>query len=301
MAAGTYRDFLDALGQRESSGNYAAENVFHYIGKYQMGEAALIDIGVVNHDGSAFNNDYSGGFTGKFGLTSKADFLSDGPGQELAIRAYMDVQFGYLKSVGALPYAGQVLDGTLITVSSLLGMAHLVGFTRAAEFVKSGGDIDPADSFSTSASEYAALFSNYGTPFTVDHSLAEVIAGGSGGDVLRGRGGDDTLLGKGGSDRLLGGAGEDTFRFNTVSHIRGDRIGDFASGSDVIDLRRIDADRTADGNQAFGFIGDADFSAAGQLRFETNILLGDTNGDGTADFRLRLPGVDALQADDFLL
>jgi hypothetical protein len=301
MAAGTYRDFLDALGQRESSGNYAAENVFHYIGKYQMGEAALIDIGVVNHDGSAFNNDYSGGFTGKFGLTSKADFLSDGPGQELAIRAYMEVQFGYLKSAGALPYEGQVLDGMLITVSSLLGMAHLVGFTRAAEFVKSGGDIDPADGFSTSASEYASLFSNYGTPFTVDHSLAEVITGGSGDDVLRGRGGDDTLLGRGGTDRLFGGAGEDVFRFNAISHIRGDRIGDFDSGSDLIDLRHVDADRNAGGNQAFDFIGDLDFTTAGQLRFVDGVLSGDLNGDGLADFRLRLPGTDALQADDFLL
>jgi len=42
----TFIDFLNRLGARESGGkdgNYQAVNKDGYLGKYQMGEAALID------------------------------------------------------------------------------------------------------------------------------------------------------------------------------------------------------------------------------------------------------------------
>jgi Ca2+-binding RTX toxin-like protein len=329
MAKGTYADFLNVLGRRESgdaahpNGNYAAENTFHYIGKYQMGEAALVDIGVVNLDGNAFDNDYSGGFTGKFGLTSKADFLASPSGQEQAIRAYMAVQFGYLDFKGALVYADQVIDSIKITISSLLGMAHLVGFTRAADFVKSGGDNDPADAFGTKASEYAELLSDYLTPFAVDHRGNEAIAGGSGTDGLWGRDGNDALSGKAGSDWLYGGNGKDVlcagwgkdtlsggegadrFFWSRIGEIgngsTADRIADFASGQDRIDLSQIDSNTGIAGNQAFSFVGDAALNGAGQLHFANGVLSGDVNGDSTADFRLVLTAVDSLGADDFIL
>ena len=38
-------DFFEQLGFRESSGNYKAINSIGYLGKYQMGEYALIDVG----------------------------------------------------------------------------------------------------------------------------------------------------------------------------------------------------------------------------------------------------------------
>ena len=65
------------------------------------------------------------------------------------------------------------------------------------------------------------------------------------------------------------------------------------------------------GNQAFDFIGAAAFSAtgassAGQLRAyrsdaAANIwqVAGDTNGDGTADFMIRIDGLHALTSSDF--
>lgn len=124
MARGTYDEFLDALGQRESSGVYTVENSFHYLGKYQMGEAAFIDIGLVNADSTPFNNDYSGGFTGKYGITSKVDFLNSPAAQESAIRDYMVKQFSFLASV--LQYDGQTLNDVPITLSGMLGGAHLL-------------------------------------------------------------------------------------------------------------------------------------------------------------------------------
>ena len=45
------QDFYDVLGMRESSGIYTKENSkTHYIGKYQMGEEALIDAGYYVND-----------------------------------------------------------------------------------------------------------------------------------------------------------------------------------------------------------------------------------------------------------
>lgn len=98
----------------------------------------------------------------------------------------------------------------------------------------------------------------------------DVLWGGEGDDLLRGGVGDDVLIGGAGRDRLVGGPGADVFRFLDVSDSlrgRADRIVDFEPGVDVIDLSAIDADRdSANGNTAFVWIGDAAFSAPGQLR-----------------------------------
>jgi|GEM_PF-5580562 len=41
----SYDDFFENLGQHESSGDYHKVNGIRFMGKYQMGEAALIDLG----------------------------------------------------------------------------------------------------------------------------------------------------------------------------------------------------------------------------------------------------------------
>ena len=52
----SYDAFLDALGERESSGNYGAVNTLGFLGKYQFGEAALTDVGYYSADGTAAND-----------------------------------------------------------------------------------------------------------------------------------------------------------------------------------------------------------------------------------------------------
>ena len=84
----TYRDFLDALGERESSGDYTVVNSYGYLGKYQFGELALIDVGYYTADETSENDWQKGYWTGKNGIDSKADFLADGAAQEQAIRIY---------------------------------------------------------------------------------------------------------------------------------------------------------------------------------------------------------------------
>jgi hypothetical protein len=108
-------------------------------------------------------------------------------------------------------------------------------------------------------------------------------------------------LGAGG-DTLIGGGGADVFRFSSISDVQGDLVSDFQRGSNRIDLAGVDA--VTDGSDnAFNFIGGAAFShVAGQLRAYvasgSTYVEGDVNGDGAADFSLRLPDVFSLQSGD---
>ena len=123
--AGTYDQFFDALGQRESSDNYQAVNTLGFLGRYQMGELALEDVGYYTADGTANNDWQPAHFTGKDGVNSKADFLNSPAAQDHAIELYMEKQWSYMADLWK--YEGQTINGIKITVSGMLGGAHLVG------------------------------------------------------------------------------------------------------------------------------------------------------------------------------
>jgi Ca2+-binding RTX toxin-like protein len=118
----------------------------------------------------------------------------------------------------------------------------------------------------------------------------------AGNDTLLGGGGSDTMDGGQGTDSLVGGLGADIFLFRRAAEADGDVVADFSvSQGDRIDLRIIDADSLMAGDQAFAWIGGSSFSAvAGELRFATDTLEGDVNGDGLADFQISLTGVASL-------
>lgn len=141
---------------------------------------------------------------------------------------------------------------------------------------------------------------------------ADRMHGAAGNDTIYGEAGDDVLLGDAGTDQLFGGLGADIFEFTSVadsstSASTADRIRDFSQAQgDRIDLRQIDADGALGGNDAFSFIGTAAFgNVAGQLRAVVTsgntFIQGDVNGDGVADFVIRVDGVHTLTAADFLL
>ena len=117
------------------------------------------------------------------------------------------------------------------------------------------------------------------------------LVGGAGDDALQGGAGDDLLLGGAGGDSLTGGGGADTFRFAGGA---ADRITDFASGQDVIDLRALLPGR-------LDWIGSAGFSGDdGEVRRAGGALAVDLDGDGVADFEIRLGGAQVAE-DDLLL
>ncbi len=137
------------------------------------------------------------------------------------------------------------------------------------------------------------------------------LEGGDGDDRLNGGGGNDTLVGGTGTDVLDGGGGADRYVFGAGSLASGASASTIQSFSrtegDRIDLLGIDAVRGTAGDDAFRFIGAADFShAAGELRVSVSgtqwLVSGDTDGDGLADISLLVSGVNGpLAAQDFAL
>lgn len=135
-------------------------------------------------------------------------------------------------------------------------------------------------------------------------SGADRIIGNEVANQLSGNAGNDVLIGGGGADVLLGGAGADTFVFTAITDSTSsarDRIGDFATGVDRIDLSAIDANLGLAGDQAFALVsrfggraGEAVISNANGVA----TLSLDQNGDGVADFVLTVTGT--LASSDLL-
>ncbi|MGD9917020.1 MAG: calcium-binding protein [Paenirhodobacter sp.] len=151
------------------------------------------------------------------------------------------------------------------------------------------------------------LYGDAGADTVVDGNGDSRLLGGGGNDSLLGSWGEDTLIGGSGADVLRGGGDGDSFVFRRVSDSLStgrDRIADFVSGEDRIDLSQIDADIGAAGDGAFTFV-DHFSGDAGELRMRVvngnGFLEGDVDGDGGADFSIMLVGVTEIAAGDLIL
>lgn len=158
------------------------------------------------------------------------------------------------------------------------------------------------------------LIGGTGADLLVGNDGANLLDGGNGADQLFGSGGADVLTGGGGRDMFSGGDGGDVFRFATIKDFSGsavtnaDVILDFnAAQGDIIDLSGVDAiKQTASVNDAFTWIGSVAFTkVAGQLRYTVSngvgLVSGDVDGNGVADFAIRIDKAPPLTALDFVL
>ena len=110
---------------------------------------------------------------------------------------------------------------------------------------------------------------------------------------------------------MTGGAGADRFTWTAVSEFgpagQPDVITDFShTDGDRVALTMIDANTLLTGNQAFSFLGTNAFTHhAGQLDYAVVgsdvMVYGDVNGDGVADFQVKMLGVHSLASSDFIL
>lgn len=138
----------------------------------------------------------------------------------------------------------------------------------------------------------------------------DVLDGGDGDDVLTGGLGNDSLIGGLGADRMNGGKGADVFVYrsaedSTVKAPGRDRIDGFSVAEDRIDLSEIDAQPRTAAKDAFVFIGTADFTGHGQIRYEhvgkTTVVTMNLRGDLRPDMRIDLVGIHTLTEDNFLV
>lgn len=152
------------------------------------------------------------------------------------------------------------------------------------------------------------LFGGAGNDKLVGGYGDDSLMGGLGNDRLFGDNGNDTLTGGMGSDRIKGGYGRDVFLYNFTQESKPgakqrDIINDFHHEEhDKIDLSAIDANGGAAGDGSFKFIGSNAFSGTrGELHYVGNLLSGDVNGDGKADFEVSVGGTYTLLGGDFVL
>lgn len=240
-------------------------------------------------------------------------------------------------------YAGDATNDSLISIEGVNGSAFgdtLAGTTTADILRGFGGDDilrgrGGGDTLDGGAGRDLASYYDAGVAVTVDldagsSSLGdtlisiEKVNGSAYGDILTGAnwmsnelhgyGGNDVLTGQRGADVLEGGAGADRFVYlRTADSMAGgnwrDVIVDFAGDQgDRIDLSAIDADTTMAGNQAFRFIGSAEFDGApGALRVaafagtSSYLVSADVDGDGVADMEIQVYGIGAGLASYFIL
>ena len=154
LSKGNFRDMLEALGAFESGlppghpNQYKIINTLGFMGKYQFGEALLIDLGYyktpkpyIGGGNGVDKNYWRGTWTGKKGINSKEQFLNSPRVQEFAIREAFALN---LKRVNnALVNQGKSVNDYLgktktfndngvsktitITLSGILAGAHLRG------------------------------------------------------------------------------------------------------------------------------------------------------------------------------
>jgi len=139
--------YFAQIGKSESGGNYAAVNSIGYVGKYQFGYPALIDAGYVKRSvrsNAQLNNPNS--WTGKDGINSLDDWLSNNNVQESAMCEYTKRNYSTMCKIGAI-----TSDQSPEDVSGMLAVSHLLGPGGAKNFRNGAGG---SDAYGTSGATY---------------------------------------------------------------------------------------------------------------------------------------------------
>ncbi|MBS7701179.1 MULTISPECIES: hypothetical protein [unclassified Chelatococcus] len=208
MARGTLADFINELGLFHSMNRYDAVNSSNQLGRFALTEAFLMEIGMVGNDGEPFNNDYSGGWTGKHGINSKEAFLNSPPTQDMVIHDFLGRQLNNLRDLAH--YDGQIINGYEISLSGLLGAVSSIESREVRRFMELGGEYNPKWPDTPRISESISRFNGYDLPYKVDQNESYTFMGSDGPDAIRGYAGNDYFVAKGGDDTFDGGEDIDT-------------------------------------------------------------------------------------------
>lgn len=139
-----------------------------YIGFFQFGEAALIDLGYYKHwkDNSdkTEENDWTGSWIGHNGVNSLSDFLKSPAKQVQIIGEWIDLLCKRLRNRSFNEYYGKIINGIEITESGAIAGAHLVGDGGLGSFLGiSGfkGNYKEVDGNNVHISKYIEMFNHY--------------------------------------------------------------------------------------------------------------------------------------------
>lgn len=171
------KDFYQDLAMSESSNNSKVVNSKGYIGLYQMGEAALVDVEYYNEKypklgqekGAQYNNDWTSSWSGKNGIDSRDDFLNSSLVQNIAVREYHQKIWFYLRNYHF--YEDKEVGGILLTKSAMLAGGHLVGAPAVRKFIDSEGQVDKSDGNLVRCSTYMKKFSGYEVDYGIDELM----------------------------------------------------------------------------------------------------------------------------------
>lgn len=143
--------FKEALGFKESGGDYFTVNTFGYLGKYQFGKETLKMIGVYNLTHFLNNPE----------IQEKA-FLANAERNKWILRKDID------------KFVGKTINGIHITESGILAAAHLAGPGNVKKYLRSYGSDVFADAFGTTIQHYIKKFSGYDTSMVKPNRKAKV-------------------------------------------------------------------------------------------------------------------------------
>ena len=126
----------------ESSNNYNEVNDFGFLGKYQMGAAALVDTGHIKRSAYEQYGGAKGGnralldpnsWTGQGNVGSKEEFLQSPAAQEKAYETYTNRNANRLQAIGGIK-AGDSAE----VRAGMLSVAHLLGADGAGAWRQTG-------------------------------------------------------------------------------------------------------------------------------------------------------------------
>lgn len=148
----SYVGFKEALGFKESRGNYHIVNDYGYMGKYQFSRATLRMMGLKDTD----------------------NFLYNTRQQEAAFLAYTSLNKWVLRK-DIKRYTGRTVGGVKVTESGILAAAHLAGAGNVQKFLRSAGENGFEDANGTSIRYYLRAFSGYDTSHIVPNQKPRIM------------------------------------------------------------------------------------------------------------------------------
>lgn len=153
----TKTEFLHKTAYLESTHCWDCANKYGYVGKYQLGRSAMLDLG---YD-TVYIDSIQSSIYKDSNSVYKFDTLIFNKKQQLeAIHKFITKnEKVYLKS-HISRYVGKEIDGIRITKAGILG-ASFLGFNKVKKFLNSNGKINPKDKNGHSVKYRLKYFENF--------------------------------------------------------------------------------------------------------------------------------------------